>query len=126
MVRTIDARGRSPMCPPAHTVPARGRWRWRIGPPGGAELVPHRLLVALIENRRVDGKVRQAHVAELGAIDGHLLSAFYAALEPATVNAILSGAEGMEAWYRASVRARVAPVLAALQRHPSKAREPDR
>jgi hypothetical protein len=88
--------------------PMRPRCRWRIGADQGVELQPYRLLVSLVENRRVDGKVRQEHIANLGAIDGHLLSGFYAGVEPTTVNAILSGRNGtgMEAWYRASVHAR--------------------
>jgi hypothetical protein len=69
----------------------RPRCRWRIGVEHGVELQPYRLLVSLIENRRVDGKVRQEHVASLGAIDGHLLPSFYAGIDPTTVNAILSG-----------------------------------
>jgi hypothetical protein len=54
--------------------PLRPRCRWRIG--GGR--VPYRLLVAVIENRRVNGKVRQEHVADLGAIEGHWLPSFFA------------------------------------------------
>jgi hypothetical protein len=100
----------------------RPRCRWRIGVEHGVDLQPYRLLVSLIENRRLNGKVRQEHIANLGAIDGHLLSGFYAGVEPTTVNAILSGRDGtgMEAWYRASVHARyefwcgVHPVLARL------------
>jgi len=53
--------------------PLRPRCRWLIdGKP------PYRLLVSLIENRRTDGKVRQEHIADFGAIDGHLLHSFYA------------------------------------------------
>jgi hypothetical protein len=39
--------------------------------------VPYRLLVSLIENRRVDGKVRQEHIADLGSIDGHALPSIF-------------------------------------------------
>jgi hypothetical protein len=53
--------------------PFKPRCRWRIV----GDLVPYRLLVGLIENQRVDGKVRQTHVADLGAIDGHMLSSFF-------------------------------------------------
>jgi hypothetical protein len=52
--------------------PMKPRCRWRI-----KGLVPYRLLVALIENRRIDGKVRQEHIADLGSIAGHLLPGFY-------------------------------------------------
>jgi hypothetical protein len=38
---------------------------------------PYRLLVSLSETRRVGGKVRQEHIADLGAIDGHLLPSFW-------------------------------------------------
>jgi hypothetical protein len=54
--------------------PLRPRCRWRIND----DLVPYRLLVSVIENHRSDGKVKQQHVADLGAIDGHMLSSFYA------------------------------------------------
>jgi hypothetical protein len=53
--------------------PLRPRCRWLIdGKP------PYRLLVSLVENRRTNGKVRQEHIADFGAIDGHLLPLFYA------------------------------------------------
>jgi hypothetical protein len=108
--------GRCPKVPGKRRGQFRARWgcqmsprcRWRIGVEQGVELQPYRLLVSLIETRRVKGKVRQEHIANLGAIDGHLLSSFYAGLDPTTVNAILSGRNGtgMEAWYQASVHAR--------------------
>lgn len=81
----------------------RPRCRWRIGLGSGLEpgLVPYRLLVSLIENRRVDGKVRQEHVADLGAVDGHLLASFYDGIDPA-VAATVQGS----GWTRASVLAR--------------------
>ena len=63
----------------------RPRCRWRIGLGNELEpgLVPYRLLVSLIENRRVNGKVHQEHIADLGAIDGHLLASFYNGIDPA-------------------------------------------
>lgn len=77
-------------------IQCRGRWcrgitcaqsprcRWRIGWDETREhaLEPYRLHVSLIENRRVDGKVRQEHVAQIGAIDGHLLESFFSGLDP--------------------------------------------
>ena len=74
--------------------PMKPRCPWRIGP----GLVPYRLLVSLVENKRVDGKVQQEHIADLGAIDGYWLSAFYADIDP-TIAATLQH----EGWRRASV-----------------------
>jgi hypothetical protein len=59
--------------------PFKPRCRWRIK----GDLVPYRLLVGLIENQRVDGKVRQTHVADLGAIDGYMLPSFFSEPMPA-------------------------------------------
>jgi hypothetical protein len=53
--------------------PLQPRCRWLID-----GKTPYRLLVSLIENRRIDGKVRQEHIADFGAIEGHLLPSFYA------------------------------------------------
>ena len=100
--------GRRPDFVWADLVYTTGRRRhWRIGS-DGVELQPYRLVVSLIENRRVDGKVRQEHIANVAAIDGHLLSGFYAGVDPAVVNATLAGRDGsgMQRWYQASVRAR--------------------
>jgi hypothetical protein len=77
------------------------RCRWLIA----GKLVPYRLLVALIENRRVDGKVRQEQIADLGSIDGYLLSGFYP-----------DGAPADEQWHRASVQARRQFWIDALER----------
>jgi hypothetical protein len=80
--------------------PEQPRCRWRAA--GG--LVPYRLLVGLIEGRRIDGKVRQDHVADLGAIDGALLPAFYAGLDAETAQAV----RGDPDWCHRSVVARLA------------------
>lgn len=74
--------------------PMKPRCPWRIGP----GLVPYRLLVSLVENKRVDGKVRQEHIADLGAIDGYWLSAFYADIDPTILTTLQH-----EGWRRASV-----------------------
>lgn len=58
--------------------PERPRCRWRIA----GELVPYRLLVSLVESERDAGRVRQVHVADLGAIEGYLLSGFFAGSHP--------------------------------------------
>jgi hypothetical protein len=96
------------------------RCRWHVDAGDGLELEPYRLLVSLIENRRVDGKVRQEHVADLGAIDGHLLPAFYAGIDPAVVetittevdwppvNVVRSGTVfNCRSWRRASLEMRI-------------------
>jgi hypothetical protein len=84
------------------------RCRWRIGLGIGLEpgLAPYRLLVSLIENKRVNGKVQQEHIADLGAVDGHMLPAFYAGVVPEILSVVLGGPAGIERWYRASVRMR--------------------
>jgi hypothetical protein len=46
------------------------------------------LLVSLSEIRRVDGKVRQDHIADLGAIDGIMLPSFYSKLDAETAEAV--------------------------------------
>jgi hypothetical protein len=71
--------------------PMKPRCRWLIA----GKLVPYRLLVALIVNRRVDGKVRQEHIADLGSIDEYMLPGFYP-----------DGAPSDEQWHRGSVQAR--------------------
>ena len=70
--------------------PMKPRCGWRI-----EGVVPYRLQVSLVENKRVDGKVRQEHIADLGAIDGYMLPSFYP-----------DGAPQDEAWTRQSVRLR--------------------
>jgi hypothetical protein len=83
--------------------PCRPRCPWRIGWGYGLDpgLKPYRLLVGLIENHRVAGKISQEHVADLGAIDGHMLPGFYAGLDPATAAQV----QGPK-WMRRSVRER--------------------
>jgi hypothetical protein len=66
-------------------------------------LVPYRLKVSIIENRRVDGKVRQEHVADLGTIDGHMLPEFWAGLDSSKIVEIQ-----WENWSDHSVYARIA------------------
>jgi hypothetical protein len=71
--------------------PFKPRCRWRIK----GDLIPYRLLVGLIENRRVSGKVRQTYVADLGAIEGHVLPSFFSQPMPAE-------------WYVVSISKRLA------------------
>lgn len=82
--------------------PERPRCQWRIGTIG---LLPYRLLASLIENRRAAGKVRQEHIADLGAIDGHMLLPFFEGIEPELANAARIN---LEQWFRASITARLA------------------
>ena len=56
---------------------------------------PYRLQVSIVETRRCDGSVKQEHVARLGAIDGHMLPAFFSVPQDAN-------------WQRASARVRFA------------------
>jgi hypothetical protein len=81
--------------------PERPRCRWRV-----AGLVPYRLLVSLSETRRVatasGGKVRHEHVADLGAIDGTMLPAFYAGLDAEAAQAACNAA-----WHRRSIVTRL-------------------
>jgi hypothetical protein len=65
--------------------PFKPRCRWRIGL-GVVDdaLVPYRLQVSLIENRREGGWVRQEHIADFGTVDGYLLPEFWEGLDPAT------------------------------------------
>jgi hypothetical protein len=66
----------------AGQCPCKPRCRWRIGAVGAElALAPYRLQVELVENRRIDGKVRQEHIADLGSVDGWLLHEFWAGLD---------------------------------------------
>jgi hypothetical protein len=96
------------------------RCRWHIGTEHDLELEPYRLLVSIIENRRVDGKIQQEHIADLGAVDGHLMPAFYTGIDPAIVAKITADDVGpalrieraglvflCRNWARASLESRV-------------------
>src|SRR6516162_988788 len=64
--------------------PFKPRCRWRIGldPEAGFDLalVPYRLQVQLIENRREGSRIRQEHVADLGAVDAWFIPEFWVGL----------------------------------------------
>ena len=62
--------------------PIKPRCRWRIGVEHGIELAPYRLNVAVVENRRIDGKVRQSCLVQLGSFEGAWLPDFYADVDP--------------------------------------------
>jgi hypothetical protein len=69
----------------------RPRCRWHIGVDQGLEdkLEPYQLLVDLIDNRRVDGKVKQEHIAALGTVEGYLMPGFFAGVDAAVVEQIV-------------------------------------
>jgi hypothetical protein len=84
--------------------PKKPRCRWRIGLLQLADpLVPYRLHVSLAENRREAGRVRQEHVADLGAVDGYLLPEFWNGLDLALVAKIKA-----DNWDLRSIEARMA------------------
>jgi hypothetical protein len=65
---------------------------WPLPDPDGPLHVvrePYQLIVDLIENRRVEGKVRQQHIACLGTIPGHWLPGFFAGIDPAVLAQIV-------------------------------------
>ena len=68
--------------------PLHPRCRWRIGWEQGVGLIPYRLLVSLVATKRVERKVRQEHVADLGAIDRHFLPDFYSGVDASIAKAI--------------------------------------
>jgi len=102
--------GREPLAVSAKLIHARDwqhgarrpRARWRIGYEEGLKLIPYRLHVTIADNRRIGGKVKQEHVADLGSIDGVLLPAFWQGLD----EGLLSETRKPE-WERLSIRARV-------------------
>jgi hypothetical protein len=71
------------------------RCRWLID----GKLAPYRVLVSLIENRRVDGRVCQEQIADLGSIEGHLLLGFFPEGEASSFG-------NFDQWHYASVQAR--------------------
>jgi hypothetical protein len=75
------------------------RCRWATVAPDGTHLHPYRIKAAIVESTRVNGKVRQDVVADLGAIDATWLESFWAAApDPALRH---------EFWELQSLRARV-------------------
>jgi hypothetical protein len=62
------------------SCPLKPRCRWFIGEED--RLQPYRLKVVLVENRRVDGKVKQETVAVLGSIDAGWLADFWEGIDP--------------------------------------------
>ena len=70
---------------PWNGIPCRGhcrvkpRCRWRIG--REEELEPYRLKVILVENKRVNGKVKQETIAVLGSIEATWLPEFWEGID---------------------------------------------
>ncbi len=70
---------------PWNGIPCRGhchlkpRCRWRIG--RDEELAPYRLKVVLVENKRVNGKVKQETIAVLGSIEATWLPDFWKGID---------------------------------------------
>jgi hypothetical protein len=62
--------------------------RWAITADGDLARLPYRLEVSIVENRRINGKVKQEQVAWLGTIDAHLLPGFWDGLDHATIAAL--------------------------------------
>ena len=60
---------------------AKPRCRWLIG--HDEKLSPYRLKVMLVENKRVDGKVKQETIAVLGSIDATWLHEFWEGIDNA-------------------------------------------
>ena len=79
------------------------RCRWRIGVDHDLRLVPYRLNVALAENKRAEGKVRQEHISQLGSIEAAWLPEFWEGIDPA----LAANIKG-EDWERGSLQARTA------------------
>ena len=78
---------------------AKPRCRWVIGT--DEKLSPYRLKVVLVENRRVNGKVKQETLAVLGSIDATWLPEFWDGIEPGAVAKLKA-----DDWELQSLRAR--------------------
>jgi len=84
--------------------PLKPRCRWRIGADlDELAVVPYRLQVSIVENRRVEGKVRQQHLFDLGSVDAWLIPEFWVEVDPLIIGKIRT-----DDWDLRAVRARVA------------------
>ncbi len=81
--------------------PMKPRCRWRIGQE--EQLAPYRLKVILVENKRVNGKVKQETIAVLGSIEGALLPEFWEGINRKRASKIKA-----EDWEIQCLRARIA------------------
>ncbi len=64
-----------------YSCPMKPRCRWRIG--RDEQLAPYRLKVILVENKRVNGKVKQETIALLGSIEATWLPEFWEGIDQA-------------------------------------------
>ncbi len=80
---------------------AKPRCRWRIG--RDEQLAPYRLKVVLVENRRVNGKVKQETITVLGSIEAVWLSDFWEGIDQKAAAKLKA-----EDWELRSLRARTA------------------
>ena len=81
--------------------PMKPRCRWRIG--SNEQLAPYRLKVVLVENKRVNGKVKQETIAVLGSIDAALLPEFWEGISQEGAGELKA-----EDWERRSITERTA------------------
>ena len=77
------------------------RCRWRVGK--DEELAPYRLKIMLVENRRINGKVKQEIVAMLGSIDATWLPEFWEGIDKKVAAKLKA-----DDWELYSLRARAA------------------
>ena len=77
------------------------RCRWRIG--REEQRAPYRLKVVLVENKRVNGKVKQETIAVLGSIEATLLPEFWDGISQERANELKA-----EDWERRSIMERTA------------------
>ena len=80
---------------------AKPRCRWRIG--REEQLTPYRLKVVLVENRRVNGKVKQETIAVLGSIEATWLPDFWKGIGKEKATKLKTGK-----WELYSLRERIA------------------
>ena len=81
--------------------PMKPRCRWRIG--SEEQRAPYRLKVILVENKRVNGKVKQETIAVLGSIEATSLPEFWEGLSQGRVDELKA-----EEWERRSITERTA------------------
>jgi len=84
-----------------YSCPMKPRCRWRIG--RDEQLAPYRLKVILVENKRVNGKVKQETIAVLGSIEATSLPEFWEGLSQGRVDELKA-----EEWERRSITERTA------------------
>jgi hypothetical protein len=93
----------------AGQCPVKPRCRWRIGL-GAVDTAiaihipaPYRLQVQLVENRRVEGKVRQELTSISCSVDGHLLPEFWRGVDPAFAATIKKASVDGHRWLSVEV-----------------------